>query len=350
MDRRHFEFLEVMQQVDDKWILEAGEPWKIKKTVDEKKEYVRFAVTAKAACILLVLVLGVSCIFHEQVKAAITQALTRIGQWMGNENDLSPYVEEVMQSQTIDGITVHLKEILLGKDKVTAYVSLEGYHASREESMISINEVRINGEYIDCIAGDTYAEESEDEFVMEYFCEKGAIPEGIQKVEFVIGYYEKVGKEYWETSENFKFTVFPEKSGAGMDFSEQNLDIDMEDEDGQLFHLKEYTYNKVEGQIRVLCDKDPREYESEEMEFYDLPYRIDIVDDKGNECGFEPIFYDEEKGEIWFESEFGTQPWEKSKYIDVYLYADTISYDGIARPSRLVGEKRIELGEKGEKE
>lgn len=344
MDRKNFEFLEAMQQVDDRWILEAGEPWK------KEKSYGKFHVTAKAACVLLILVLGVSCVFHEQVKAAIAQALSRIGQRMGNENDISPYVEEVMQSQTIDGITVHLNEILLGKDKVTAYVSLEGYHASREESMISINEVRINGEYIDCIAGDTYTEESEDEFVMEYFCEKGAIPEGIQKIEFVIGYYEKIGKEYWETSENFNFTVFPEKSGAGMDFSEQNLDIDMEDEDGQVFHLKEYTYNKAEGQIRVLCDKDPREYESEEMEFYDLDYRINIVDDQGNECCFKPIFYDEEKGEIWFESEFGTQPGQNSKYIDVYLVTDTIIRDGNVKPSRQIGEKRVELGEKGEKE
>ncbi|MCM1258844.1 MAG: hypothetical protein NC307_13450 [Roseburia sp.] len=258
---------------------------------------------------------------------------------------------EVMQSQTIDGITVNLKEVMLGKDRITAYVIVEGYHASRDESMISINGVIINGEYIDCVSTDTYTEESEEEFVMEYICEKGTVPEEIQKIELVISYYERNGKGYWETSENFEFTVIPEKNGLEREYFEYNLDIDMEDEDGQVFRLKEYTYSTAEGQIRVLCDKDPRKYESEEMreiELYELDYGITITDDQGNDCSFKAISYDEKKGEIRFESEYGTQPGQNCKYIDVCFYKNTISHDGTLRPPKLVGEKRIEFGEKGE--
>ena len=105
-----FKTLELIGDLDDKYIYEASKPW--------KKQHRFFHIqrswkTAVAGIILLIMV-GCTLRYQEDVKAALQRVTSWIGQALGIKNgDTDSYTNVVGKSISRDGITITLNEIVM---------------------------------------------------------------------------------------------------------------------------------------------------------------------------------------------------------------------------------------------
>ena len=105
-----FKTLELIGDLDDKYIYEASRPW--------KKQHRFFHIqrswkTAVAGIILLIMV-GCTLRYQEDVKAALQRVTSWIGQALGIKNgDTDSYTNVVGKSISRDGITITLNEIVM---------------------------------------------------------------------------------------------------------------------------------------------------------------------------------------------------------------------------------------------
>lgn len=135
---KELKFLEIFGGIDDMMILEAAASPQKEIFAGEKKQQIVLSVggddnqdtgneethllrngmrlwksaAGRAACAAVVVLLGLSCIFRNEVRAAIQEFSTLIGKALGLTEDLTPYAEMLNMKQTKDGISVTLKEAI----------------------------------------------------------------------------------------------------------------------------------------------------------------------------------------------------------------------------------------------
>lgn len=94
MNRERYGLLDALQYADEQMIYEAGQPW------TKKKKKLWDSPGMRAACVLLVAVIGITGVFHEQTAAAISMISAYLSAYLGNDRDLSSYTEVINQTQT----------------------------------------------------------------------------------------------------------------------------------------------------------------------------------------------------------------------------------------------------------
>ena len=144
-----FKTLELIGDLDDKYIYEASKPW--------KKQHRFFHIqrswkTAVAGIILLIMV-GCTLRYQEDVKAALQRVTSWIGQALGIKNgDTDSYTNVVGKSISRDGITITLNEIVMdSKNLWIAYSDSEDLDADMKDAVedkLLYTEVCINGQEI----------------------------------------------------------------------------------------------------------------------------------------------------------------------------------------------------------
>ena len=144
-----FKTLELLGDLDDKYIYEASRPW--------KKQHRFFHIqrswkTAVAGIILLIMV-GCTLRYQEDVKAALQRVTSWIGQALGIKNgDTDSYTNVVGKSISRDGITITLNEIVMdSKNLWIAYSDSEDSDADMKDAVedkLLYTEVCINGQEI----------------------------------------------------------------------------------------------------------------------------------------------------------------------------------------------------------
>ena len=144
-----FKTLELLGDLDDKYIYEASRPW--------KKQHRFFHIqrswkTAVAGIILLIMV-GCTLRYQEDVKAALQRVTSWIGQALGIKNgDTDSYTNVVGKSISRDGITITLNEIVMdSKNLWIAYSDSEDSDADMKDAVedkLLYTEVCINGQKI----------------------------------------------------------------------------------------------------------------------------------------------------------------------------------------------------------
>ena len=144
-----FKTLELIGDLDDKYIYEASRPW--------KKQHRFFHIqrswkTAVAGIILLIMV-GCTLRYQEDVKAALQRVTSWIGQALGIKNgDTDSYTNVVGKSISRDGITITLNEIEMdSKNLWIAYSDSEDLDADMKDAVedkLLYTEVCINGQEI----------------------------------------------------------------------------------------------------------------------------------------------------------------------------------------------------------
>lgn len=128
-----FKTLELLGDLDDKYIYEASRPW--------KKQHRFFHIqrswkTAVAGIILLIMV-GCTLRYQEDVKAALQRVTSWIGQALGIKNgDTDSYTNVVGKSISRDGITITLNEIVMdSKNLWIAYSDSEDSDADMKDAV-----------------------------------------------------------------------------------------------------------------------------------------------------------------------------------------------------------------------
>lgn len=354
MSREHYELLELLQNVDDQMIYEAGQPWKAK-----KKRFYAPAGGACAACIALAVCLGVFGGFGERAVAAIREFTTRISEIIVNEKDLQPYTEVINQTQTKDGISVTLDEVVLDSHRILATVEavsdtpvvIDKRGVSNQwPSLVS---VKMNGEDMECIMNSQYMTDQSGQYVLEYSFENGEIPQELSEVELLINYGMTNEEGMWESRADFIYSFAVTKQELMQQSVTLPIDADITAGDGLVFHMEELTYTDASGRMNIICNKEPGTWTEEEgYRYYSLPYyySLDLEDDQGNCLSFDVLenSYNKETRELTCESFIGTPPAENTAYLDISLVrfkpVFVTEEDSGAEPEEeRVGEIRVEM-------
>lgn len=323
MREERYGLLDVLQHADEQMVYEAGKPW-----MGEKKKGLASWGT-RAACVLLVAVIGLTGIFHGQAAAAISRFTTYLSEWLGNERNLLPYTEVVNQSQTNNGVSMTLREVIVDENRMLVSVETAFEEESQKEVDFEdlwgyIGAVWINGAYMDSVNIIGSQTEDPNRYVMEYFFEEGTLPAEISEVKLLVSLAKanEDGRNEPVAEFTFAFTAAGDQLRA--ETAVIPIDVDMKTEEGITLHLQDLAYTDIGGRLSVRCSADPRVwYEEGEIRWYDIPYRLVIEDDQDHVMFYCPVSNldeDEEVREIIFDSDWGTPPAADARYLKIRLY------------------------------
>ncbi len=138
--KKEFDFLREFGEIDGNLVENAGREWK-------RKKYGIFQLySRKIAGIAILAMVCIAAMSNSRVQAAVREFTTKIGEALGLSKDLSYYAEIVDQTQTKDGISLTLKEVILD-DRVLAVCVHTDF--GKQEGSLWINDEKtlINGQH-----------------------------------------------------------------------------------------------------------------------------------------------------------------------------------------------------------
>lgn len=131
-------FLDLMGEIDEKFIYEASLPWKKRNSVLRLK-----LIKAAAAGIAIVLLAG-SFGHTKEIKAAWGQFTSWIQTALGIHENVESYVDSIGKTITKNGISITIDEIVADKDNLWVALS-NSTNSSEEKEIILLTEVNVNG-------------------------------------------------------------------------------------------------------------------------------------------------------------------------------------------------------------
>ncbi len=161
---KKFDFSKEFGNIDSKYINEAEGEWKGKKNIWTPSFWGKLA----AACATLALISAV--LSNPKVQAAIKNLALSIGETLGFQKEIESYTEVLNLSQTNQGITVNLKEVVLDEGVLLfeLYAEIdntEGNQQGKAAHSLSFDNMgidldrdktTINGEKLDIYANGDY--------------------------------------------------------------------------------------------------------------------------------------------------------------------------------------------------
>lgn len=317
MKRERFRFIELLGNIDDELIYLSCQPWKKAKT----RNIMRFHVGKVVACAVLVLVLCIACIFHQQVEAAIRSFTTKIAEMLGVSANLAPYTEIIGASQTEEGITVTLEEVILAENQL--YIALrEDWDDSLQlEPGVEVPALNcngnpiINGEEINARNSgiEVYKSgentDNSQSVLATFIYADDRLPVQITEIEIealVTGI-----KNYGEEGIPFTFQFSASKEELEKDTYSMAIDYEIKAKDGVIFYLNRLQFNKIFSRISVRTNKGPEQMPR------NREYRLLGKDSEGNSLQYHLFKSDKIGGS--FESE-GTLPSANCQWIELQLY------------------------------
>lgn len=273
-----FKTLELIGDLNDKYIYEASRPWKKQHRFSQVQRNWKIV----AAGIILLIMAGCTLRYQEDVKAALQRVTSWIGQALGIENgDTDSYTNVVGKSISRDGITITLNEIVMdSKNLWIAYSDSEDLnnknHIEKEqkdlisqdtdsdtqdaiEDQILFTEVRINGQEIQQGLGQRTVKNnalSENPITVEDFTIGEEInTEGTVNIEFKVWPIAMSDSETWENiqkiqanTEPYTFKLTTSKEELEKNTVDLNLDQNIKF-DSNILNLTKFRWNPFESTI-----------------------------------------------------------------------------------------------------
>lgn len=163
---KKFDFSKEFGNIDSKYIYEAEKEWKRTTSPWIPTFWSRVA----AACVIITL--GSVIFFNPRVQAAIKDFVLSIGDTLGFSKGIESYTEVLNTSQTDNGITATLEEVVLDEGMLLAEVHAEPADPENKTSFdsmagISIDEEKttINGQKLEVYASGDYLPYSEEDML-----------------------------------------------------------------------------------------------------------------------------------------------------------------------------------------
>ena len=316
---KKFDFSKGFGNIDPKYISEAEGEWKGKK----KTWIPSFWSKLAAACVILALISTV--LSNPKVQAAIKNLALSIGETLGFQKEIESYTEALNMSQTDQGITANIKEVVLDEGvllfRVHAEIDNSGKNEQEKSANISsfkntgitldMDKTTINGQKLDEYMNaeyapysvddllDTDADRDEEEYdrVQEY---RFHVPTDLGEnpgVHLVLNAFDY---DDWEKSlAEFTFDFNISREEILKQTTNKELEnISVETEEGTLI-LKDIFLNKLQSSISA--DVPEKLFQK-----YDVELRG--TDSKGNEVRYE-LKDDAETGAISRVWKFKTDFW-----------------------------------------
>ena len=138
-------FLDLMGEIDEKFVYEASLPWK-KRNVNLKLKLAKIA-----AGVVIALLLG-GLGHPNEIKAAWEQITSWIQTALGINENVESYIDSVGKTITKNGISITLDEIAADKENLWVAIS-DNINDSKEKETILLTEVEINGKRYEIYRG-----------------------------------------------------------------------------------------------------------------------------------------------------------------------------------------------------
>lgn len=350
---KKFDFSKEFGNIETKYISEAEGEWKAKKKVWVPSFWSKLA----AACVILALISTV--LSNPKVQAAIKNLALSIGETLGFQKEIESYTEVLNISQTDQGITANIKEVVLDEGVLLfrVHAEIDNSEENEEEKSVGISSFKntgidldrdkttINGQKLDIYANGDYlpysvedisgADISDREYDSVQECRFHA-PTDLEKnpeIHLVLRVFDH---DDWEKSVAefaFDFTISRRKI-LKQTTDKELKNISVQTEEGRII-LKDIYLNKLQSIISA-------EVPVKLFQNYDVELRG--IDSKGNKVRYNLI--DDAKTEAtsndWkFKTDFWVSyeedesserpelPDPDSKYLDLQLYlrSDNLSED-----------------------
>lgn len=332
--KQQFHFSEEFGKIDEMLIAEAGKPW----TVQRKhilKLYRRKLVQAAAILLIFTVAAG-----NSHIQAAIKRFTTKIGEIFWFSKDLSAYTEFINQTQTKNGISLTIQEVIL--DDYSLIVSVKTDCEERREPpylWIDDEKTLINGQRYQSISSTVGGrkeleawEEYDTDTVLAQEYDDLDLPDGETAIHLVLGAGEREplfgeGRPEHITEFAYDFTITAEQLKAQT--VQKELDVKIPGGDGCSLVLKELVMNDLRARIVASgVTQDDRwlsEYEVKLKGQDSLGNPVSFVDagfGPENELRFETSFFgDYEGGAVLDEDSFQMSvPDKNCTYLDLQLY------------------------------
>ena len=327
---KELKFLEIFGEIDDTLILAAAAPQREKYTHEGERQrrypmsvshiFMRLfkSEAGRAACAALAALLGLSCIFHNEVRAAIQEFSTLIGKVLGLEEDLTPYAEILNMKQTKDGISVTLKEAILSDNHLFAVLEI-GSETEDASKLFPGNSgvVEVDGKVVDCTSmGISYADE--DHYILEWGFAKEEMPDTADIV-----FETQISRGAEDTAPvTFEFAFSASREELERNTLTCDINQKLEIQQDVYVDIERFSVNSIYGVLEVS--------EPSEMSAGDAEYFIRGIDSLGN-----PIQFTLERREgkhyvFKTESAFGisgTTPSMESEWIELQFYRLELEMD-----------------------
>ncbi len=317
MREDRFKFLEAMGNIDDELIYQSCQPWQR----SWGGKILAFHPAKAAVCAVLILALCLTGIFHPQVKAAIRHFTTKIAEIMGVSNDLLPYTDIIGTSQTKEGVTVTLEEVILAENHLYAAFSLDwedGLKLGKDMWSPDIgieHETKFNGVEVDAVSSGIWTPEMEmglgnsQNVLATFVYNDDSLPYDIREIELEMQVF--LTDDFQGEGIPFTFHFATSKEELSKDNFSMPVEYELKAGGGTALRLQKFQFNQVFSQISAR----PNELFYEKM--FDEGYILLGTDSEGN-----PLRYEISGGledNLIFEC-IGTLPSADSEWIELQLY------------------------------
>lgn len=344
--KKEFDFLREFGEIDEKLVENAGGEW-------YRKKYGVFQLyNRKIACAAIFAIICIAAMSNSRVQAAVREFTTKIGEALGFAKDLSSYTEIIDQTQTKDGISLTLKEVIL--DDRVLMVSVHADFGGNEGALwVNDEKTLINGqrhmphESLESAGSDTDVFKPERDTVLVQVYEDQILPNGDVDVHLVLegikmtdlGDAIALPDDYEEKSTEFIYDFVITSAELKAKTTKQMLDITVlvSGEEKKNLTLKELTMNDLYCRIiaeGVTWDDDwPNQYALKLKGTDSFGNPISLEGGRflsENEMLFATDFLgDYEAGAVIEDDEFQMSvPDKDCDYLDLQLYERKMIWEG----------------------
>ncbi len=307
MSKKDIVPIELLNDLDDQLIVQTDTVWENMKMTSKKKKTFWKNSMVKAACMLLV-IMSVSMI-HPGMRAVMANTFSKLGSLLGIRENIAEYTEIINQSQSKNGITVSLEEVVRIDNSMAFLIDMSWDDTVVLSEVLEKPEIyyprniKYNGEEIVAESGN-YAEgnietdeKNKARFVNCYnYCD-GALPDQIKTIQLEMDVYKTQTLEMNEEPTHFEFKFSVSNSeltqhikeythkkeyniigGADASIAEDNTDADKK---------MPFTWEKVMiTPLRSYIAITPNEAMKKELEQHTAEYFMKGTDSKGNSLFF----------------------------------------------------------------
>lgn len=252
--KKEFDFSREFGEIDEKLVESAGREW------NRKKYNVLKLYSRKIAGVAIFAMLCIAAMSNSRVQAAVKEFTTKIGEVLGFTKDLSSYTEIIDQTQTKNGISLTLKEVIL--DDRVLMVSVHADFGENEGALwVNDEKTLINGqrhmpnESLETAGPDTDVFKAKRDTVLVQVYEDQILPDGDVDVHLVLegikmtdfGDAIALPDDYEEKATEFiyDFVITPAELKAKTTKQKLDVTVGASGEEKKNLTLKELTMNDL---------------------------------------------------------------------------------------------------------
>ena len=324
--KKQIDFIKEMNEIDEKFIEEAGQPWiddvEFEKNLEKsghiysrkgkkrRKVYckkngisqiakLRYITGKLAAGFVIVIALGAgTLLISPTARVAASKIKIQISSFLGHRGDIAPYTQVLNTTKTVDGIEVTLKEVILDENCLYVLIKTEDVKENgRADIGIGTMDLTIDGKSLSKLNGNddglavSGTGQKNNLQLVCYRMENNDFPENAKNISLNLDVTRECDKDVAGGKVNFTFSA--SRKELERNTHKYKVDKKVTFFNKKQLTIKEVRINKVKSSIFVKCNQNIFIQDSVYLKGYD---------DKGNLVAYTTDGYNKSPGGYYFYS------------------------------------------------